>query len=66
VIALGLLLAIAGAVAINGGYALQHTAAASLPPLSVSLRSLLVLFRNGRWSIGFFGGIAVGCCTSRR
>jgi hypothetical protein len=57
VIALGLLLAIAGAVAINGGYALQHGAAASLPPLSVSLRSLLVLFRNGRWSIGFFGGI---------
>jgi hypothetical protein len=58
VIALGLLPAVAGAAAINGGYALQHGAAAALPPLSVSLRSLLALFRNRRWSAGFLGGIA--------
>jgi hypothetical protein len=57
VIAAGLVLAVAGAVAINGGYALQHGAAASLPPLSVSLRSLLLLLRNVRWSAGFFAGI---------
>lgn len=59
-IALGLGLAALSAVAINGGYRLQHTAASMLPPLAVrrpvgSLRSLL---HSRRWSIGFFGGIA--------
>ena len=58
--ALGLALAAASAVAINGGYRLQHAAASALPPLSLRrpLRSLWSLFRSRRWSIGFFGGIA--------
>ena len=58
-IALGLLLAIASAVAINGGYALQHSAAASLPPLSVRrpIGSLRALAGQRRWLVGFFGGI---------
>jgi hypothetical protein len=60
VIALGLALAAASAVAINGGYRLQHTAASALPPLSLRhpLRSLWSLFRSRRWSLGFLGGIA--------
>jgi len=60
VIALGLVLAVASAVAINGGYALQHGAASGLPPLSPRrpVRSLLTLVRNRRWTLGFFGGIA--------
>jgi hypothetical protein len=59
VTALGLLLAIASAVAINGGYALQHSAAAHLPPLSVRrpLQSLRALAGRRRWLVGFFGGI---------
>jgi hypothetical protein len=59
-IALGLALAAASAVAINGGYRLQHAAAAALPPLSLRrpLGSLRSLFRSRRWSIGFVGGIA--------
>jgi hypothetical protein len=58
--ALGLALAAASAVAINGGYRLQHAAAAALPPLALRrpLHSLWSLFRSRRWSIGFFGGIA--------
>jgi hypothetical protein len=58
--ALGLALAAASAVAINGGYRLQHAAAAALPPLSLRrpLQSLWSLFRSRRWSIGFVGGIA--------
>jgi hypothetical protein len=57
--ALGLVLAIASAVAINGGYALQHEAAASLPPLTLRqpLRSLSLLFGRSRWLLGFLGGI---------
>jgi hypothetical protein len=60
VIALGLLLAIGGAVAINGGYVLQHSAASSLPKLELRrpVHSLVLLFRSGRWAVGFFGGIA--------
>ena len=59
-IALGVALAIASAVAINGGYALQHGAASALPPLLLRrpLRSLVLLFSSGRWSLGFFAGIA--------
>ena len=55
----GLLLAVASTVAINGGYALQHGAAAALPPLALRrpLRSLRSLFENRRWLIGFLGGI---------
>jgi hypothetical protein len=60
VIALGLVLAVASAVAINGGYALQHAAASALPPLSLRrpVRSLVALFGNRWWMVGFLGGIA--------
>jgi hypothetical protein len=59
VTALGLVLAVASAVAINGGYALQHTAASALPALSLRrpAASLVALFRNRRWMVGFVGGI---------
>jgi hypothetical protein len=59
VIALGTMLAIASAVAIGGGYALQHASASRLPSLALRhpLRSLEMLVRSGRWSVGFFGGI---------
>jgi len=59
VTAVGLLLAVAGAVAINGGYALQHAAAAGLAPLTLRrpLWSLGLLARNGRWAAGFLGGV---------
>jgi hypothetical protein len=55
----GLVLAVASAVAINGGYVLQHQHASSLPPLSVRrpVRSLLALFRSGRWLTGVLAGI---------
>ena len=58
-ILLGLLLGIASAVAINGGYALQHDAASQLPPLTLRrpLHSLRTLFANRRWLVGFLGGI---------
>jgi hypothetical protein len=59
VIALGTMLAIASAVAIGGGYTLQHASASRLPSLALRhpLRSLGMLVRSGRWSVGFFGGI---------
>lgn len=53
--AAGLALAALSTVAINGGYALQHAAAATLPPLR--LRTFPLLFRNRRWLVGFSGGI---------
>ena len=58
-IAAGLLLSVASAVAINGGYSLQHASASHLPPLSLGrpLQSLLALFGNRRWLVGFLGGI---------
>ena len=58
-IAVGLALAVIAAVAINGGYALQHASASALPPLSPRrpLRSLGLLFRSPSWSVGLFGGI---------
>jgi len=60
VIAAGLALALVGAVLIDGGYALQHAHASRLPPLSLRrlLRSFVLLLRSGRWSLGFFGGLA--------
>jgi hypothetical protein len=60
VIAAGLLLSVASAVAINGGYSLQHASASRLPPLSLRrpLESLLALFGSRRWLLGFLGGIA--------
>jgi hypothetical protein len=59
VIATGLLLAVASAVAINGGYSLQHASASRLPALRLRrpLESLQALFRNRRWLVGFLGGI---------
>jgi hypothetical protein len=59
VIWLGLVLAVASAVAINGGYVLQHQHASSLPPLTLRrpVHSLLLLFRSGRWLTGFLAGI---------
>jgi hypothetical protein len=58
-IVVGTVLAIASAVAIAGGYALQHASASRLPPLSLRhpLRSLGLLFGSVRWAVGFFGGI---------
>lgn len=58
-IALGLVLAVASSVAINGGYALQHGAASALPPLSLRrpVRSLLALIGNRWWMVGFVAGI---------
>jgi hypothetical protein len=57
--ALGLVLALGSAAALNWGYLAQHGAAASLPPLSLRrpLRSLVSLFRSGRWLAGFLAGI---------
>ena len=58
-IAAGLGLAIVSTIAINGGYALQHTAASALPPLSLRrpLASLRSLVSNRSWLGGFLGGI---------
>ena len=58
-VALGLLLAIGSAIAINSGYYVQHGAATALPPLSLRrpLRSLALLFRDVRWIVGFATGI---------
>lgn len=58
-LALGLLLALASAAALNWGYVVQHGVTAQAPPLSlrhpiVSLRSL---FTNLRWLAGFLAGI---------
>jgi hypothetical protein len=56
----GLVLALASAGALNWAYFAQHGAAAALPPLALRrpLRSLALLFRNGRWLVGFLTGIA--------
>jgi hypothetical protein len=59
VILLGLVLGAASAVAINGGYSLQHRHAAALPPLTLRrpAHSLALLFRSGPWLAGFLAGI---------
>jgi hypothetical protein len=59
VIVAGLALAIASAVAINGGYAMQHSAASRLPPLTLRrpVQSFRALLAQRRWLIGFLGGI---------
>jgi hypothetical protein len=59
VIAVALLLALGSAAALNWSYLVQHGAASAMPPLSVRhpVRSLLLLFRNTRWVIGFVTGI---------
>ena len=58
-IAVGLLLALASAAAINWGYVVQHGAAAALPPLSLRspARSLATLFRQRTWLLGFAAGV---------
>src|SRR5436305_7250708 len=59
VIGAGLALAVGSAIAIGGGYSLQHSSASQLPPLTLRrpLRSLALLFRSGRWAVGFLAGI---------
>ena len=56
---LALLLALASAVALNWGFYRQHEQASTLPPLSLRrpLHSLVVLFSNVRWLVGFLVGI---------
>ncbi len=56
----GLLLGVVSAGAIGGGFALQHRAAAGLPPLSLRrpLRSLSSLSRTPLWLGGFALGVA--------
>ena len=57
--AAGLVLATASSLAIGGGYALQQMTASRLPRLSFRrpVRSLALLFRSGRWTVGFLAGI---------
>jgi hypothetical protein len=59
VVVLGLFAALGSALALNWGYWAQHGVAAGLPPLSIRrpVRSLLLLFRQGRWTLGFLVGI---------
>jgi hypothetical protein len=59
VIVAGLALAVASAIAINGGYALQHSAASRLPRLRLRtpVRSFRALVAQRRWLAGFLGGI---------
>ncbi len=56
---LGLLLALGSSAAINWGYLAQHDAAGTLPPLTLRhpIRSLVALFTNLRWFVGFVAGI---------
>ena len=55
----GLVLAVASAIAINGGYAMQHAEASRLPPLTLRrpVRSFRALVGQRRWLVGFLGGI---------
>jgi hypothetical protein len=59
VIAGGLALAVASAVAIAGGYALQHSSASRLPRLTLRrpVHSALLLVRSGPWLVGAGAGI---------
>jgi hypothetical protein len=59
-LAAGLLLALASTAALNSGFFMQQQAAARLPALSLRapLRSLWILFRHPRWTIGFLLGIS--------
>ena len=58
-LALGLLLALGSAAALNWGYVVQHCETAQLPPLSLHrpIASLRSLFTNLRWLAGFLAGI---------
>jgi hypothetical protein len=59
VIVLGLALALCSAAAIGWSYALQHSVASTLPPLSLRrpVHSLAMLATRGRWTAGFLLGI---------
>ena len=58
-LALGLLLALGSAAALNWGYFAQHGAAAALPPLRLRRpwRSLRALLSDRRWSAGLAAGL---------
>jgi S-formylglutathione hydrolase FrmB len=58
-VGVGLVLALASAVALNWGYFAQHGAAGSLPRLTLRrpLHSLGLLFTSRRWLVGFVSGI---------
>jgi hypothetical protein len=58
-IASGLVLALASAAALSGGFFVQHQAASGLPPLTLRrpLHSLASLFRHPRWVTGFVLGL---------
>jgi hypothetical protein len=58
-VAAGLILALGSTAALNVGFFLQQQAASTLPALRLRrpVRSLVSLFRNVRWTIGFFLGI---------
>jgi hypothetical protein len=55
---IGLVLALVAAVAINGGFFLQHGASGTLPTLSLRhpFASLRSLFTNMRWLVGYVAG----------
>jgi hypothetical protein len=57
---LGLVLALLSAAALNWGFFAQHTAASTLPPLSLRhpVSSLASLFRSTEWLVGFLCGLA--------
>ena len=59
-IVVGLLLALASAIALNVGYYRQHGAAAAMPPLTIRapVRSLRLLFTSLPWLVGLFTGVA--------
>jgi hypothetical protein len=59
-VAAGLALALGSTAALNVGYFMQQQSASKLPPLALRrpIHSLVSLFRNLRWTIGFFLGIA--------
>jgi hypothetical protein len=59
-LALGLVLSLVSACAINWGYLAQHGVAGTLPPLSLRrpFRSLRSLLTSPRWLVGFSVGIA--------
>jgi drug/metabolite transporter (DMT)-like permease len=58
-LAIGLVLALLSAAALNVGFFVQHGEAAKLPPLSLRrpVRSLAALFTNWRWIAGFGAGL---------
>ena len=58
-LALGLALALTSAAALNFGFFVQHQAASKLPRLTLRrpLRSLWILFRHRRWTVGFLVGV---------